>query len=161
MVFKSLILIHILMREGGTDRVLGFLASNSAMLNMSTFRDKSGHPLGTKDGISMFVQVHLAIRQIRGRTRQKHSRLRDVSGRESNHLPRNQIRFRQIETWHDSAVPNVTPWKRLIAWSWSSAKADQCVVGMLGMEISCVPFSECMRTDDWGSSFTWMRSIMR
>ncbi|KAJ3046681.1 hypothetical protein HK097_000639, partial [Rhizophlyctis rosea] len=45
-VFKSLILIHILMREGGTDRVLGFLASNSAMLNMSAFRDKSGHPLG-------------------------------------------------------------------------------------------------------------------
>ncbi|KAJ3035865.1 hypothetical protein HDV00_003338 [Rhizophlyctis rosea] len=45
-VFKSLILIHILMREGGTDRVLGFLASNSAMLNMAAFRDKSGHPLG-------------------------------------------------------------------------------------------------------------------
>ncbi|KAJ3300100.1 hypothetical protein HK104_004569 [Borealophlyctis nickersoniae] len=45
-VFKSLILVHILVREGGTDRVLGFLASNSGLLNMAAFRDRSGNPLG-------------------------------------------------------------------------------------------------------------------
>ncbi|TPX33474.1 hypothetical protein SmJEL517_g03635 [Synchytrium microbalum] len=44
-VFKSLILVHILMREGSADRVTGYLVSAS-MLNLSNFRDKSTNPYG-------------------------------------------------------------------------------------------------------------------
>ncbi|TPX47873.1 hypothetical protein SeMB42_g03039 [Synchytrium endobioticum] len=44
-VFKSLILIHILMREGSADRVTGYLVSAS-MLNLSHFRDRSTNPYG-------------------------------------------------------------------------------------------------------------------
>ncbi|KAJ3019294.1 hypothetical protein HKX48_002239 [Thoreauomyces humboldtii] len=45
-VFKALITIHILMREGATDRVIGFVASNAGLLNMANFRDRTGTHLG-------------------------------------------------------------------------------------------------------------------
>ncbi|KAJ3064504.1 hypothetical protein HK102_008185, partial [Quaeritorhiza haematococci] len=45
-VFKSLILVHILVREGSTERVLGYLTGNPTLLNMSGYRDKSHNPLG-------------------------------------------------------------------------------------------------------------------
>ncbi|KAI8846480.1 ANTH domain-containing protein, partial [Chytridium lagenaria] len=44
-VFKSLILVHILMREGATDRVLGYLVNQPNIINTSGFRDKSLNPL--------------------------------------------------------------------------------------------------------------------
>ncbi|KAI9089582.1 ANTH domain-containing protein [Phlyctochytrium arcticum] len=44
--FKALITVHILMREGATDRVIGFVASNAGLLNMSNFRDRTNTPLG-------------------------------------------------------------------------------------------------------------------
>ncbi|TPX63056.1 hypothetical protein SpCBS45565_g06889 [Spizellomyces sp. 'palustris'] len=44
--FKALITVHILMREGATDRVIGFVASNAGMLNMSNFRDRTNTPVG-------------------------------------------------------------------------------------------------------------------
>ncbi|KAJ3161985.1 hypothetical protein HDU86_005683 [Geranomyces michiganensis] len=45
-VFKALITIHILMREGATDRVIGFVASNAGLLNMANFRDRTNTALG-------------------------------------------------------------------------------------------------------------------
>ncbi|KAJ3179024.1 hypothetical protein HDU85_004979 [Gaertneriomyces sp. JEL0708] len=45
-VFKALITVHILMREGATDRVIGYVASNASILNMSGFRDRTNTPLG-------------------------------------------------------------------------------------------------------------------
>ncbi|KAJ1557048.1 hypothetical protein HK405_000988, partial [Cladochytrium tenue] len=44
-VLKSLILIHILIREGNTDRVLGYLAANPEIIDVRNFRDKSLTPL--------------------------------------------------------------------------------------------------------------------
>ncbi|KAJ3212961.1 hypothetical protein HDU67_003491 [Dinochytrium kinnereticum] len=44
-VFKSLVLVHILIREGATDRVLGYLVSQPNVINTSGFRDKSLSPL--------------------------------------------------------------------------------------------------------------------
>lgn len=44
-VLKSLSLIHVLVREGSSERVLGYLAGNLDIFNIN-FRDSSGHPLG-------------------------------------------------------------------------------------------------------------------
>ncbi|KAI8819925.1 ANTH domain-containing protein [Fimicolochytrium jonesii] len=44
--FKALITIHILMREGATDRVLGFIVSNPGLLRMHNFRDRTNTALG-------------------------------------------------------------------------------------------------------------------
>ncbi|KAJ3104020.1 hypothetical protein HDU97_009567 [Phlyctochytrium planicorne] len=44
-VFKSLILVHILIREGATDRVLQYLVGHPVVINTSGFRDKSLSPL--------------------------------------------------------------------------------------------------------------------
>ncbi|CAJ0749556.1 21921_t:CDS:2 [Entrophospora sp. SA101] len=41
-VFKSLIVIHILMRKGAGDQVLNYLVRRPSILNVSGFRDKSG-----------------------------------------------------------------------------------------------------------------------
>ncbi|CAG8530063.1 6843_t:CDS:2 [Cetraspora pellucida] len=41
-VFKSLIVIHVMMRQGSNSRVLNFLAREPTILNVSSFKDKSG-----------------------------------------------------------------------------------------------------------------------
>ncbi|KAI8903823.1 ANTH domain-containing protein, partial [Gorgonomyces haynaldii] len=46
-VFKALSLIHLLSRQGNSDRVLGYLAGNKEILSMEYFRDRSGHPMGS------------------------------------------------------------------------------------------------------------------
>ncbi|KAI9206714.1 uncharacterized protein BJ171DRAFT_17831 [Polychytrium aggregatum] len=43
-MLKCLILIHILMREGYTERVTGFIAGNPTILDVSWFRDKTMSP---------------------------------------------------------------------------------------------------------------------
>lgn len=42
-VMKSLIVVHILIREGSTDRIMGYLANNPSITDVSNFRDKSGN----------------------------------------------------------------------------------------------------------------------
>ncbi|RKO89231.1 hypothetical protein BDK51DRAFT_38139 [Blyttiomyces helicus] len=39
--FKTLILVHILLREGDSDRILGYLVANPAILDASDFRDRT------------------------------------------------------------------------------------------------------------------------
>ncbi|KAJ1501697.1 hypothetical protein HMI55_003262, partial [Coelomomyces lativittatus] len=41
-VFKTLILIHLLMEQGSNDRLIGFLATQPTILNLAGFRDASG-----------------------------------------------------------------------------------------------------------------------
>ncbi|CAG8740665.1 17845_t:CDS:2, partial [Gigaspora rosea] len=41
-VFKSLIVVHVLMRKGANTRVLNCLVRDPTILNVSSFRDKSG-----------------------------------------------------------------------------------------------------------------------
>lgn len=45
-VIKSLSLVHLLLREGQTARLLGFLAGNIEILDLRYFRDASQHPMG-------------------------------------------------------------------------------------------------------------------
>ncbi|KAI9141513.1 ANTH domain-containing protein [Paraphysoderma sedebokerense] len=45
-VFKTLIITHILLDQGSPNRLIGYLASTPSLLNLSSFRDKSGNSLG-------------------------------------------------------------------------------------------------------------------
>ncbi|KAH9250650.1 hypothetical protein BASA81_011570 [Batrachochytrium salamandrivorans] len=46
-VFKTLTLVHVLIKEGDSERIMGFLAANTDLIDTSGFRDKSGHPVGS------------------------------------------------------------------------------------------------------------------
>lgn len=46
-VFKALALIHLLIREGNSERVLGFLAGNLQLLDMQYYRNTLKHPMGS------------------------------------------------------------------------------------------------------------------
>lgn len=45
-VFKALITIHILTRDSCGDRVLGYIAAQPTLLNLSGFKDKTNTPAG-------------------------------------------------------------------------------------------------------------------
>ena len=45
-VMKALAIVHILMNDGNTERVVGYLASNPERFNMTNFKDRSGRPEG-------------------------------------------------------------------------------------------------------------------
>ncbi len=47
-VFKALIVVHILLRDGDVDRIAGFLCGNMSLLDVSMFRDRSGSGLGRR-----------------------------------------------------------------------------------------------------------------
>jgi hypothetical protein len=45
-VYKALSVTHILIKEGNTERVLGYLAAQPLFLNLSNFKDSSKDHLG-------------------------------------------------------------------------------------------------------------------
>jgi hypothetical protein len=45
--FKSLIIIHRLLREGDSNRVVAHISQNASVLNMTSFRDNSSGAKGT------------------------------------------------------------------------------------------------------------------
>ncbi|RKP01689.1 hypothetical protein CXG81DRAFT_11673, partial [Caulochytrium protostelioides] len=57
-VFKTLILFHIMMREGATDRVLGYLAGNAAIFHLASFRDQSHTVQGPAQ--SKYIRLYAA-----------------------------------------------------------------------------------------------------
>eukprot|EP00842_Homolaphlyctis_polyrhiza_P003480 jgi/Hompol1/4132/HPOL_003478-RA len=46
-VFKALTIIHVLIKEGNSDRTIGYLAANPDKINMTGFKDRTGHPIGS------------------------------------------------------------------------------------------------------------------
>ncbi|OAJ39572.1 hypothetical protein BDEG_23405 [Batrachochytrium dendrobatidis JEL423] len=65
-VFKTLTLIHVLIKEGDSNRVMGYLSSNTDKLSTAGFRDKSGHPMGTIqskniDTYSNYLQERVSV----------------------------------------------------------------------------------------------------
>ncbi|CAI2165465.1 2683_t:CDS:2 [Funneliformis geosporum] len=62
-VFKSLIVIHILMRLGKNDRVLNHLVKYPGLLNVSGFKDKSGSHVQTKNihAYAIYLEEKVAV----------------------------------------------------------------------------------------------------
>ncbi|KAJ1330620.1 hypothetical protein BSLG_009072 [Batrachochytrium salamandrivorans] len=65
-VFKTLTLVHVLIKEGDSERIMGFLAANTDLIDTSGFRDKSGHPVGSIQEkniktYSMYIQERVLI----------------------------------------------------------------------------------------------------
>ena len=60
-VFKTLITIHILTRDSCGDRVLGYLAAQPNILNLSSFRDKTNTAAGMSLEIIKIVCILISL----------------------------------------------------------------------------------------------------